>query len=86
MEYKGGDQVEAVGLEFMGLRVGLGECDIAQPGLDKALACARQHCRRDIGAQHLTAPANCRSERHRKSAGATADLEHLLASRNPGTG
>jgi len=80
-----GDQAEAVGLEFMGLRVGLCECDVAQPGLDKALACARQHRRRDIGAQHLTVLADCLGERNRKSARATADLEHPLAGGNPRT-
>jgi hypothetical protein len=39
--------------------------------------------RRDIGAQHLTVLADCLGERNRKSAGATADLEHPLAGGNP---
>jgi len=71
------------GREFMRLRVGLDEPDVAQPGLGKALVRLGQHRGGNIGAQDLAALADRLGERHGEGASAAADLEHPLAGRDP---
>ena len=72
------DQVEAVGLEGMHLRVRLQQRDVAQTALRDPLARCGQHRLGDVDPDDLAGVADCLGQGYRRRACAAADLQHLL--------